>query len=199
MSPHPAMDQLSDDEGSYLLDLARRAIEGELRMAADKRSRTDALPEALTLHRGAFVTLKIGSDLRGCIGTLAAGQPLVDNVRANARNAAFHDPRFAPLTADGWPRVQIEISVLSIPRKLAYPSAEALPAHLTPHVDGVVIRKGYASATFLPQVWKQLPRPQDFLAHLCLKAGLSADAWRQGDLEVETYQVQSFEENFKTS
>ncbi len=199
MSPHPAMDQLSDDEGSYLLDLARRAIEGELRMAADKRSRTDALPEALTLHRGAFVTLKIGSDLRGCIGTLAAGQPLVDNVRANARNAAFHDPRFAPLTADEWPRVQIEISVLSIPRKLAYPSAEVLPAHLTPHVDGVVIRKGNASATFLPQVWKQLPRPQDFLAHLCLKAGLSADAWRQGDLEVETYQVQSFEENFKTS
>ncbi len=199
MSPHPAMDQLSDDEGRYLLDLARRTIEGELGMAAEEHSRTDAQPAALTSHRGAFVTLKIGSDLRGCIGTLAAGQPLVDNVRANARNAAFHDPRFAPLTADEWPRVQIEISVLSIPRKLAYPSAEVLPAHLTPHVDGVVIRKGNASATFLPQVWKQLPRPQDFLAHLCLKAGLAADAWRQGDLEVETYQVQSFEEGFRTS
>ena len=199
MSPHPAMDQLSDDEGRYLLDLARRTIEGELGMAAEEHSRTDAQPAALTSHRGAFVTLKIGSDLRGCIGTLVAGQPLVDNVRANARNAAFHDPRFAPLTADEWPRVQIEISVLSIPRKLAYPSAEVLPAHLTPHVDGVVIRKGNASATFLPQVWKQLPRPQDFLAHLCLKAGLAADAWRQGDLEVETYQVQSFEEGFRTS
>ena len=199
MAPYPAMDQLSDDEGSYLLDLARRTIEGELGMAADERSRADAQPAALTSHRGTFVTLKIGSDLRGCIGTLAAGQPLVDNVRANARNAAFHDPRFAPLTADEWPRVQIEISVLSIPRKLAYTSAEALPALLTPHVDGVVIRKGYASATFLPQVWKQLPRPQDFLAHLCLKAGLAADAWRQGDLEVETYQVQSFEEGFRTS
>jgi AmmeMemoRadiSam system protein A len=99
---------------------------------------------------------------------------------------------------DEWPQVQIELSVLSTPRKLAYPSAEALPEHLTPRVDGVVIRKGYSSATFLPQVWKQLPRPQDFLAHLCLKAGLSASAWRKGDLEVETYQVQSFEGGVKT-
>ena len=122
----------------------------------------------------------------------------MDNVRANARNAAFNDPRFAPLTVDEWPRIQIEISVLSIPRKLTYPAAEALPDRLTPLVDGVVIRKGYASATFLPQVWKQLPRPQDFLAHLCLKAGLSADAWRSGDLEVETYQVESFEEDART-
>ena len=198
MASQQTMDRLSDNERCFLLDLARRAIEDELGMMSGKRSREAAHTTALTSHRGAFVTLKIEGELRGCIGTLAAGQPLTDNVRANARNAAFHDPRFAPLTADEWPRVQIEISVLSSPRKLAYPSAEALPDHLTPHVDGVVIRKGYASATFLPQVWKQLPRPQDFLAHLCLKAGLSADAWRQGDLEVEIYHVQSFEEDVRT-
>ena len=146
-------------------------------------------------HRGTFVTLKIAGELRGCIGSLTTNQPLTDNVRANALNAAFHDPRFAPLTAEEWPQVQIEVSVLSAPRKLDYASGEELPDRLSPHVDGIVIRSGYASSTFLPQVWKQLPRPQDFLAHLCLKAGLAADAWRKGNLEVETYQVQSFEED----
>ena len=198
MSPHQTTARLTDEEGHFLLDLARRTIEDALGLAPEEPARPDLQTAALASHRGVFVTLKMADQLRGCIGSLEADRPLVDNVRANARNAAFHDPRFAPLTVDEWPQVQIELSVLSTPRKLAYPSAEALPEHLTPRVDGVVIRKGYSSATFLPQVWKQLPRPQDFLAHLCLKAGLSASAWRKGDLEVETYQVQSFEEGVKT-
>ena len=199
MSPHQTTARLTDEEGHFLLDLARRTIEDALGLAPEEPARPDLQTAALVSHRGVFVTLKMADQLRGCIGSLEADRPLVDNVRANARNAAFHDPRFAPLTVDEWPQVQIELSVLSTPRKLAYPSAEALPEHLTPRVDGVVIRKGYSSATFLPQVWKQLPRPQDFLAHLCLKAGLSASAWRKGDLEVETYQVQSFEGGVKTS
>jgi AmmeMemoRadiSam system protein A len=198
MSPHQTTARLTDEEGHFLLDLARRTIEDALNLAPEEPARPDLQTAALASHRGVFVTLKMADQLRGCIGSLEADRPLVDNVRANARNAAFHDPRFAPLTVDEWPQVQIELSVLSTPRKLAYPSAEALPEHLTPRVDGVVIRKGYSSATFLPQVWKQLPRPQDFLAHLCLKAGLSASAWRKGDLEVETYQVQSFEGGVKT-
>ena len=197
MPSHHTTDRLSDDEGCILLDLARRAIEGELGGAPEERSRREAHTSAMASHRGAFVTLRIAGELRGCIGSLVADQPLTDNVCANARNAAFHDPRFAPLTLDEWPQVQIEISVLSIPRKLTYSSPEDLPDHLTPHKDGVVIRKGHASATFLPQVWKQLPRPQDFLAHLCLKAGLTAEAWRKAGLEVETYQVQSFKEDTK--
>jgi AmmeMemoRadiSam system protein A len=198
MSPHQTTARLTDEEGHFLLDLARRTIEDALGLAPEEPAAPDLQTAALASHRGVFVTLKMADQLRGCIGSLEADRPLVDNVRANARNAAFHDPRFAPLTVDEWPQVQIELSVLSTPRKLAYPSAEALPEHLTPRVDGVVIRKGYSSATFLPQVWKQLPRPQDFLAHLCLKAGLSASAWRKGDLEVETYQVQSFEGGVKT-
>ncbi|MGD9097714.1 MAG: AmmeMemoRadiSam system protein A, partial [Desulfobacterales bacterium] len=169
MSPHQTTARLTDEEGHFLLDLARRTIEDALGLAPEEPARPDLQTAALASHRGVFVTLKMADQLRGCIGSLEADRPLVDNVRANARNAAFHDPRFAPLTVDEWPHVQIELSVLSTPRKLAYPSAEALPEHLTPRVDGVVIRKGYSSATFLPQVWKQLPRPQDFLAHLCLK------------------------------
>jgi len=65
---------------------------------------------------------------------------------------------------------------------------------LRPGIDGVIIKSGSASATFLPQVWDQLPQPEPFLSHLCMKAGLSADQWRKGDLEVQVYQVQYFEE-----
>jgi AmmeMemoRadiSam system protein A len=145
-------------------------------------------------RRGTFVTLKKSGDLRGCIGSLTTHQSLSDNVRTNARNAAFRDPRFSPLAREEFDQVQIEVSVLSNPQKLDYTSAQELCDRLQPHVDGLVIRKGSASATFLPQVWKQLERPEDFLAHLCLKAGLKADAWRRADLEVETYRVQYFDE-----
>jgi AMMECR1 domain-containing protein len=65
---------------------------------------------------------------------------------------------------------------------------------LRPDIDGVIIKKGYRQSTFLPQVWEQLPGKEEFLAHLCLKAGLDEDAWKKGDLEVYTYQVQAFEE-----
>ena len=194
MQPDESSELLSAAQGQLLLDLARRTIAVKLGIEPDQPPLHDEKPPALTACRSTFVTLKKAGTLRGCIGSLTADQPLVDNVCANAINAAFHDPRFDPMTAEEWHQVHIEVSVLSKPRKLIYASGEELPDRLKPHVDGIVIRKGYASATFLPQVWEQLPRPQDFLAHLCLKAGLSADAWRQGDLEVETYQVQYFEE-----
>ena len=84
--------------------------------------------------------------------------------------------------------------MLTEPQSLFYDGADDLIAKLRPNVDGVILRKGYASATFLPQVWEQLPKPEAFLTHLCLKAGLSADAWRKSQLEVQTYQVQYFEE-----
>jgi AMMECR1 domain-containing protein len=67
-------------------------------------------------------------------------------------------------------------------------------AKLRPHIDGVTIHLDYAGATFLPQVWEQLPKPENFLSHLCMKAGLDRNAWCKGKLKVETYQVQYFEE-----
>ena len=191
---NPEKRRLSIEEGRLLLDLARQTIAVELGLAQVPPDDLDRHAPVFKLQRGVFVTLKKAGDLRGCIGTLAADQPLADNIRTNAINAAFRDPRFAPLTTDEWPQIKIEVSVLSRPRRLAYASGEELPERITPHEDGVVIRKGFTSATFLPQVWKQLPRPQDFLAHLCLKAGLAAEAWHAGDLEVETYHVQYFEE-----
>jgi AmmeMemoRadiSam system protein B/AmmeMemoRadiSam system protein A len=198
-SPSASQSSLSKDQGLALVALARQTLMKYFKkpVAAEHQDRIRAAlaDPALQVNSGTFVTLKIGGQLRGCIGSLAGHEPLVDGVRANALNAAFHDPRFRPLTAEELGRVSIEVSVLTAPEPLEYTDAEDLAARLRPHVDGVTIRKGFAGATFLPQVWEQLPEAEVFLSHLCQKAGLPGDAWRKGDLEVETYQVQYFEED----
>lgn len=190
---------LSEAQGQLLVRLARQTLMkrlGEQIPQAEIDSLNSALKDScFESSSGTFVTLQINERLRGCIGNLTSDTPLASGVRRNTINAAFHDPRFAPLTASELDRVEIEISILSEPQPLKYRDADDLVKKLRPHIDGVIIRKEHASATFLPQVWEQLPRPQDFLAHLCMKAGLAADSWKNPDLEVSTYQVQYFEEN----
>jgi AmmeMemoRadiSam system protein B/AmmeMemoRadiSam system protein A len=200
MSSFPASQStLSEEQGQALVALARDTLLQHFKrsIAPDHQAQIQAAlaDPALQAPCGTFVTLKIGSQLRGCIGSLVGRQPLVEGIRTNALNAALHDPRFRPLTSKELDRVSIEISILTAPQPLDYADADELTARLRPHVDGVTIRKGFASATFLPQVWEQLPEVGSFLFHLCEKAGLPGDAWRQGDLEVETYQVQHFEED----
>lgn len=190
--------QLTREQGQALVQLARLTLQEQLgrKKAAETKTRLEKRLKdpALQAPCGTFVTLTIGGQLRGCIGNLIARDSLVAGVRANALNAAFHDPRFKPLTDRELDRTQIEVSVLTEPQPLAYEDADDLKTKLRPHIDGVTLRQGFSSATFLPQVWDQLPRAEDFLTQLCLKAGLSAEAWRKGKLEVETYQVQYFEE-----
>ena len=91
-------------------------------------------------------------------------------------------------------KIEIEISILTEPQPLKYRNSNDLLNKLRVNIDGVIIRKGQQSATFLPQVWDQLPQPKQFLSHLCMKAGLSADEWTKKPLEILTYQVQYFEE-----
>ncbi len=189
---------LTPEQGAALVALARKTLAdhfGATITTVDSRALARQLTDpALQACCGTFVTLKQHNQLRGCIGSLSATAPIVSGVRDNALNAAFHDPRFSPLKKKELDTVHIEVSVLSEPETLGYADADDLVAKLRPGVDGVIIKKGYASATFLPQVWEQLPRPESFLAHLCMKAGLPADQWRAGDLEVLIYQVQYFEE-----
>lgn len=191
--------QMKEEQGQALVCLARQTIAQELGHTFTQ-AEIDALEQALDddmlkTRRGNFVTLKISENLRGCIGSLESYVPLVQGVRDNALNAAFKDPRFGPLTEEEFLSVTIEVSVLTDSEPLAYENGDDLLVRLRPNVDGVTIRKGIAAATFLPQVWEQLPKPQNFLRNLCLKAGLPADEWRNGRLDVFTYQVQYFEEN----
>jgi AmmeMemoRadiSam system protein A len=190
------MSGFSERQGKLMLKLAREAIADQLgRDLSGSAVDQDQLKnDIFKAQRATFVTLSLEGQLRGCIGSLTAAEPVAINVKKNAVNAAFHDPRFSPLSAEEFDRVSIDVSILSEPVPLVYSDADDLLAKLRPAVDGVIIRKGAASATFLPQVWEQLPAPQDFLGHLCLKAGLSSKVWRRGDLEVLTYRVQHFEE-----
>jgi AmmeMemoRadiSam system protein A len=189
---------LTPEQGAALVALARRTLAthfGQAIASSKARDLKNTLADrALQAKSGTFVTLTINGQLRGCIGSLAARTTVVDGVRENAINAAFHDPRFSPLDQKELDAVQIEVSVLTEPVSLAYADAADLLAKIKAGIHGVILKKGYASATFLPQVWEQLPRPEDFLAHLCMKAGLPADQWRVGDLRIEVYQVQNFEE-----
>ncbi len=195
-APPPIADSISESQGQLLIRLARQTIAKRLGLPIEG---VDAYEQALAdpafqRRSGTFVTLKLDGQLRGCIGSLASDETIGEGIRSNALNAAFSDYRFAPLTAEELKRVVIEVSILTSPAPLAYANAEDLINRLRPGVDGVILSKAGRSATFLPQVWDQLPAKEDFLNHLCLKAGLKADAWRSGDVMMKTYQVVYFEE-----
>jgi MEMO1 family protein len=193
-----ASQQFTREQGQQLVKLARQTIMEHLGVESSTETPVSLEPvlndNIFKMHCGTFVTLKIADRLRGCIGNLAPSGSVVQGVKRNAVNAATKDYRFAPLSAEELNRVTIEVSILTKPKPLDYTSAHDLVAKLRTHVDGVIIRKGHASATFLPQVWDQLPRTEDFLSHLCRKAGLAADAWKEEGLDVQTYQVTYFEE-----
>ncbi len=188
------IEELTEKEGEYLLGVARQTIEEELLGRKKPERQEGNLPALFQEQRGTFVTLTIRGGLRGCIGHIIPQESLIEGITVNAINAAFRDPRFRPLTREEWKNVKIEISILTEPGLLSYTGADDLLKKLRPGIDGVIIKKGPRQATFLPQVWEQLPEKEEFLGSLCLKAGLDGDAWRQGDLEVSTYQVQAFEE-----
>ena len=210
------------DAGAILLPLARGAIAARLDPAGAIAARLDpagptgpsapdaarrTVPEAavraaadaawLDAPGASFVTLTSGrapgGALRGCIGSLEARRPLREDVEANAVAAALHDPRFAPLTARELDDTVVEVSVLSAPTVLPAADEAELLARLRPGVDGVVLSACGRRATFLPQVWEQLPDPADFLARLRRKAGLPADYWGR-DVVVETYTVTAWQE-----
>jgi len=186
--------RLTEDQGRYLLGVARQTIEQAFSKDDRGAESSGDLPEIFNEKRGTFVTLTEEGKLRGCIGHIVPQESLIEGVRENAVNAAFRDPRFPPLRKEECDRVRVEISILTEPSPLDYESPEDLPAKLRPHTDGLIIKKGPHQATFLPQVWDQLEDKEQFLTQLCLKAGLNGDAWRSGDLEVLTYQAQAFEE-----
>ncbi|MDO5673757.1 MAG: AmmeMemoRadiSam system protein A [bacterium] len=186
---------LNSTEQQELLAYARTAIRQALQVPGAMQEGPLADDPVFQEKRAAFVTLKKRQALRGCIGSLVAVESLAASVRRNAVNAALHDSRFPPLSLEELETVQIEISVLSPPQALPYSDTNDLLRQLEPGLDGLILEgSGGSRATFLPQVWKQLPAAPDFLAALCRKAGLSAEAWKKGGISYQRYQVQSFEE-----
>lgn len=189
---------ISEEQGRTLLTLARQTIALKLSLTVpddeQKQLEKKLHDPVFQQERGTFVTLHRHGQLRGCIGSIAPVESIAANIRRNAVNAAFGDPRFTPLQKKEFDEVKIEVSILTDPKPLAYVNGADLVAKLRPQIDGVILRDGFSSATFLPQVWDQLPQPEDFLNRLCMKAGLHPNAWQTGKLEVLTYQVQYFSE-----
>ena len=187
-------DTLTEEEGKQLLKVARETIQHALFGGESEKAAEPVSPQKFSERRGTFVTLTVNRGLRGCIGHIIPQESLIEGVRVNALNAAFRDPRFRPLSKNEFDHIKIEVSILTEPKPLAYSNAADLMQKLKPGIDGVIIKKGYHQATFLPQVWEQLPDKKTFLSHLCMKAGLSGNAWEHERLEVLTYQVQAFHE-----
>jgi AmmeMemoRadiSam system protein A len=188
---------ITEEQGQRLINIARRTIAAKLGTLDDPGQVVPDQDLAEPLFRelrGTFVTLKIKGQLRGCMGCLTPSESILEGIQRNAINSAFNDPRFPALTAEELAEAAIDISILTSPQELAYSGGEDLLRKLRPNIDGVIIKKAQARATFLPQVWEQLPAPQNFLAHLCQKAGLAHDEWQKGELDVSLYQVQYFNE-----
>jgi AmmeMemoRadiSam system protein A len=187
------MSTLTDHDKDALLKLARSTLSSKL-IKGSKIQRPAHISEAMKEKRGCFVTLHKRGLLRGCIGTIEPLKPLVILVEENAVNAAFRDPRFPPVEKDELPVIDIEISVLTIPRVLKCGDCEDLKNQLEPGTHGVIISRGNCRATFLPQVWEQLPDRETFLECLCRKACMDKDAWKSTDTVVEVYEAEYFSE-----
>ncbi|MGA1875174.1 MAG: AmmeMemoRadiSam system protein B [bacterium] len=185
---------ISEKDKKVLLDLARRTITEALTGKKSASLSEDILSPFLKEKRGCFVTLHKKGSLRGCIGTILPHEQLYRSVQENAINAAFRDPRFSPLQAGELDQIDLEISVLTKPRRIQFKDSEDLKQQLRPGRDGVILSQGWHRATYLPQVWEQLPDKESFLQSLCLKAGLSRDAWKGPNIEVELYEAIVFSE-----
>lgn len=189
------VEYLSPAEGEMLLEIARRSLEEAVRHGREWRPDLAQLPPKLQDPGASFVTLHTHGQLHGCIGTVAPVRPLAVDVAANAVSAALNDPRFPPLRPAELPYTAIEVSVLSPMQPLAYEDVEDLIAKVRPGIDGVLVKRGWHRGLLLPQVWEQIPSPQEFLAHVALKAGLMPDVYEEPDTEVYIFQVQSFEQS----
>ncbi len=178
----------------YLLEIAKGAIKEELSgvKVLDEEALVKVHPE-LAKQGATFVTLEKDQRLRGCIGSLVSHRSLLEDVIANAKSAAFRDPRFNPLKAEEFEKLSIEVSLLTEPTLLVYKDIPDLRAKIRVGIDGVVLKVDGRQATFLPQVWEQLGDFDQFFAHLCQKAALHAGCLELHP-EIYTYQVEKIKE-----
>jgi AmmeMemoRadiSam system protein A len=188
--------KLTAAEEATLLALARASLRALLEGSSPPSIDERALPPALREQAPCFVTLTESGTLRGCI--LDSFQPHESVARNVARNvvlAATVDSRVSQVRPEELDRLTIEISILGQPYAIPHSPPAHLTASLRPGIDGVILKTTFGTATFLPQVWEQLPDVETFLSELCRKQGAPSDCWRTRDLlRVEVYQVTHFSE-----
>ncbi len=179
-------DSLNLKQQAFLLELAREAI--TLFLKNKETPKVKVKDSTLKDKRGAFVTLKVNDELRGCIGYPLPFKALYETIIDVAVSAATQDFRFQPLTLEELPKTRIEISILSVPQ----PVKDIKEVEVGTH--GIIVSKGPNKGLLLPQVpvewaWDL----ETYLSHGCLKAGLSEDEWKK-DAQIEVFTAQVFSE-----
>lgn len=181
---------------SVLLRIAKSSILCEFNSSYtfDKNKLIEDYP-FLKKYGASFVTLKSDDHLRGCIGSIIAHRPLLDDVSSNAVSSAFKDPRFHRLNENELSHIFIEVSILSEPKLLEYEDFNDLLKKVEPYIDGLILKHQGYQGTFLPQVWEQLASPKEFLEHLSLKAGLNPSVYAEHPI-IYRYRVDAIEGKF---
>jgi AmmeMemoRadiSam system protein A len=194
MAPSPSPEQAApaaSADGELLLDLAERSIRTALAVEPVADPAPAPLPAHLQAPRGAFVTLFVDGRLNGCIGAIDTPEPLPSCIARLARSAAFADPRLPALRRQDLPALTIEVSILSPLEPIASGTRAEVLAAVRPHAHGLQIESGRRRGVFLPDVWAQLPDPDDFLDHLLAKAGLHPRTW-PADLRAHRFATTAF-------
>ena len=156
---------------NYMLKLVRDVISSKFNKSEVITNHTPVFDE----DGACFVTLKKFGNLRGCIGSIIAHRPLIEDLVVHSKNSAYHDPRFKPVEENEIKDLKINISLLSKPKPIEFSNEEDLLNKIIPNIDGIIIKdKGY-QAVYLPSVWEELPDKEVFLKSLKMKAGLSPD------------------------
>jgi uncharacterized protein (TIGR00296 family) len=188
-------EKLSDEDGAFLVRLARNAITSRIR---GESFRIITAPDSLRgLRRGVFVTLNTYPELelRGCIGFPYPVKNFLDQVVDAAISAAFGDPRFTPLEEDELNRVVVEVSVLTLPEEIKTKDRRLLPSMIEIGRDGLIIESSLGAGLLLPQVpveygWDA----EEFLTNLCFKAGLPPTYWLTGQAVIKRFTAEVFAE-----
>lgn len=218
----PVLLIMNQQNKEYLLQLSRRTLEKYFQNKGILNVEEDDLDNSLKEKKGVFVTLWKNQSLRGCIGSLEGTKPIFEGVIENTLASALYDPRFSPLSKEELKDIKIEISIIEPLKKLPdFKKEKDLLDYLDKNKPGLLIKKGIYpytkrehfrlksekigkassrygveafQATFLPQVWEELKSPELFLSHLCQKAGLPPNEWKNKDLEMFEYEVDVFRE-----
>jgi uncharacterized protein (TIGR00296 family) len=189
------MERLSLNEGTYLVKLARKTI--EVYLSGKMPAPPDDAPEKLRRKQGVFVTLYTypERELRGCIGIPLPEYPLIEATMRAAIASATEDPRFPPVSLEEMSSIIVEVSALTPPEEIKFTDPKELPNMIKIGEDGLIIEAGIYSGLLLPQVpveygWS----PEEYLMHLCIKAGLAPTYWLTGKMRLYRFSAQVFEE-----
>lgn len=188
---HMPLAELSDADKTCLKHVALESIRAAV-MEGRKCSMSsiESGSERLAAQGACFITLLKQGRLRGCIGTLDAYRPILEDVIGNAYSAAMSDPRFPPVTGEELDQLELSISLLTDPQEMIVASEQDLLRGIAVGLDGLILQDGGHRATYLPSVWEQLPNPVDFVRELKSKAGLPQNYW-SNTMKCFKYQVQT--------